>query len=48
MANAFTYSERDVRPKDGYDRINWDRNAELIWGPDLETSNTVLCRIIVD
>ena len=47
-ANVFTYSERDVRPKDGYDRINWDRNAELIWGPDLETSNTVLCRIIVE
>ena len=44
---ASEYSERDVRPKDGYDRIRWDRNAELIWGPDLETNNTLLCRLTV-
>ncbi|MVO15087.1 PEBP family protein [Parasedimentitalea huanghaiensis] len=44
---ASVYSERDVRPKDGYDRIRWDRNARLIWGPDLETNNTLLCRLTV-
>jgi len=43
--NASVYSEKDVRPKDGYDRINWDKEAELIWGPDLETNNTLLCRL---
>lgn len=42
--NAHVYSAKEVRPKDGYDRINWDADAELIWGPDLETNNTLLCR----
>jgi hypothetical protein len=37
----------DVSPRDGYDRIAWDSGAELIWGPDLETDNTVLCRMTV-
>jgi hypothetical protein len=46
-SNAVEYSERTVRPKDGYDRINWDRSAKLIWGPDLETNNTLLCRLDV-
>ncbi len=41
------YSANDVGPKDGYDQIRWDSNAELIWGPDLETNNTLLCRITV-
>lgn len=45
---ASVYSEQDVRPKDGYDRINWDRQAQLIWGPDLETSNTILCRLAIE
>lgn len=44
---AVEYSERAVRPKDGYDRIRWDRDARLIWGPDLEQSNTILCRLTV-
>ncbi len=46
--DASEYSERDVGPKDGYDRISWDRNAQLIWGPDLEQSNTILCRVTVE
>ena len=46
--NASVFSESDVRPKDGYDRITWDQSAKLIWGPDLEQSNTVLCRITVE
>lgn len=42
------HSANDVGPKDGYDQIDWDGDAELIWGPDLETNNTILCRIRVD
>lgn len=42
------HSASDVSPKFGYDEINWDANAELIWGPDLETNNTILCRVIVE
>lgn len=42
---AQEYSARQVRPKDGYDGISWDRSARLIWGPDLERDNWVMCRI---
>ncbi len=42
---ATEYSARAVRPKDGYDRIRWDRKAELIWGPSLEQDNTLICRM---
>ena len=45
---ASEYSEREVSPKDGYDRIDWVEGAQLIWGPDLEQSNTVLCRLTVE
>lgn len=45
---ASEYSEREVSPKDGYDRIDWVDGARLIWGPDLEQSNTVLCRLTVE
>ena len=45
---AHPYSARDVRPKDGYDRISWSRDAKLVWGPDLEQSNTILCRFTVE
>ena len=45
---ATEYSTRQVRPKDGYDQISWSRAAKLIWGPDLETNNTVLCRLTVN
>ncbi len=46
-SKASEWSKRDVRPKDGYDRIRWDKDAKFIWGPDLETNNTVICRIEV-
>lgn len=44
---ATVHSVSDVSPKDGYDQIRWDANAHLIWGPDLETDNTILCRVTV-
>ncbi len=46
-SNATVYSESQVSPKDGYDQISWDSSAQLIWGPDLETNNTLLCRLTV-
>ena len=45
--NAVTYSEAQVSPKDGYDQISWNSSAQLIWGPDLKTDNTILCRLTV-
>lgn len=44
---ADVYSAAEVSPKMGYDAINWSPNAQFIWGPDLEQSNTVLCRLTV-
>ncbi len=44
---ATMYSTRAVDPKGGYDRIDWVDTAEFIWGPDLEQSNTILCRAAV-
>lgn len=45
--SASVYSERQVGPKDGYDQVRWSSSAKLIWGPDLEQSNTILCRIVI-
>ncbi|MEZ4621142.1 MAG: hypothetical protein R2867_37340 [Caldilineaceae bacterium] len=41
------HTASEVGPKDGYNEIKWDANALLIWGPDLETDNTILCRVTV-
>ncbi len=46
--NASVYSAQEVSPKGGYDQISWDKKAELIWGPDLETNNTLLCRLSIN
>jgi len=46
--NATEHSVADVSPKDGYDEINWDSSAQLIWGADLETHNTLICRITIE
>lgn len=43
--SAIVYSESEVSPKDGYDQINWNSKAQLIWGSDLEQANTILCRV---
>lgn len=45
---ATEFSSRDVRPKDGYDRIDWDANAKLIWSEDLKKDNTILFRIVIE
>ncbi|MEO1495289.1 MAG: PEBP family protein [Pseudomonadota bacterium] len=47
-APASFYTAAEVDPKHGYDEITWDGDARLIWGPDLEQSNTVLCRLAVE
>lgn len=44
---ASTHSAGAVGPKDGYDRIDWNRSAKLIWGSDLERDNVILCRVTV-
>lgn len=46
-SNASLYSAEQVGPKDGYDQIVWNSSAKFIWGPDLKTDNTVLCRLTV-
>ena len=45
---AVEYDAAEVRPKDGYDAIAWREEARLIWTADLETHNTLLCRLTVD
>ncbi|CAN5869746.1 hypothetical protein BH10CHL1_BH10CHL1_32430 [soil metagenome] len=46
-ATATVYTAAEVSPKDGYDAINWQPAAKLIWGADLQTDNTLLCRVTV-
>lgn len=46
--DASIHSESAVSPKMGYDDISWDTSAKLIWGPDLQTNNTILCRKLVE
>jgi hypothetical protein len=41
------HSNSDVSSKDGYDEVSWDPNAALIWGADLESHNTILCRFLL-
>lgn len=47
-STASVYTEAQVDPKFGYDEITWDDEAQLIWGPDLEQDNTILCRLSVE
>lgn len=44
---AAEFSAAAVRPKGGYDAIDWLADARLVWSEDLETHNTVLCRLTV-
>ena len=45
--SAVEHSAAAVRPKGGYDDIEWRDGARLIWSADLETQNTLLCRLTV-
>ena len=45
---ATIYTAAEVSPRGGYDEVAWDAGAELIWGDDLETNNTLLCRLTVE
>lgn len=44
---AIAYTKEQVGAKEGYDLIQWQAAAKLIWGPDLQTNNTLLCRLTV-
>ncbi len=46
--SAVEHSEAQVRPRGGYDAIEWRAGARLIWTADLETHNTALCRLTVE
>jgi len=46
-ANATSYLADEVGVKDGYDTITWDADAELIWGSNLNTNNTILWRLTI-
>lgn len=42
---ATVHSAADVGPKDGYDKIDWNASARLIWGPSLKQDNILFCRL---
>jgi hypothetical protein len=44
---ATIYTAQQVDAKGGFDNVAWSASAKLIWGPDLETNNTLLCRFTV-
>ena len=44
---ATEWTEAAVRPRDGYNTIQWDESARLIWGSDLKLVNTILLRLTV-
>jgi len=46
--SATVHQASAVGPKDGYDEIDWDNHAEFIWGDDLETDNTIICKTIIN
>ncbi len=45
--NALEHTPARVRPKGGYDQIDWHESAKLIWSEDLHRHNTLLCRVTV-
>ena len=45
--HAVVYGAAEVGPKDGYNQISWRPAAKFIWGPNLKTNNTLLCRLAV-
>jgi len=45
---ATEHSARAIQPRRGYTQIDWDPQAKLIWGEDLEVDNIVLCRFTIE
>ncbi len=45
---ASIFTTHEVGTKDGYDTIDWDPAAQLIWSSDLQTDNTILWRTVVE
>lgn len=45
--NATPYPATAIEPKDGYDRIKWNENAQFIWSGDLVKDNILLCRMTI-
>lgn len=46
--NAVTHSKSAIDPKGGYDGVEWNSSAQLLWSADLETDNTLLCRATIN
>lgn len=44
---ATLFNADQVGPKEGYNDITWQPEAKFIWGPDLKTNNTLLCRVTI-
>lgn len=42
---ATEHSFQSVQPKDGYNKVDWNSEAKFIWTSDLESDNTLLCRV---
>jgi hypothetical protein len=42
--NAVVHSAQEVRPRSGYDQVEWHDSVKIIWTDDLEIDNTILCR----
>jgi len=47
-SSASVFTAAEVSPKQGYEDISWDPSASFIWGSDLESHNTILCRVWVN
>ena len=47
-SRAVEFEPSEVRPRGGYDQVEWDTEARLIWSDDLEIHNTLLCRLTVE
>lgn len=46
--HATIYTAQQVSPKEGYNDVHWNSAAKLIWGPNLKTDNTLLCRLTIE
>ena len=47
-SNGTVYSAEEVKPKLGYEEVEWDAAALLIWGSDLKLDNVLLWRLTIE